>query len=252
MVVSSSHSVPAQAGAAIAAAIAAKTAVLIISQTVCPKEIKKMESLLFTTAVVVGHGAMTFPTPRNAIDATLPPFKDWKYPCDATHKGADCKMTFCSDGENCQGACPKSAHNGQLDALTANNGQSCYWFSNGCMVGCDECDGTNNHVGHGAQSFLYNGMTASELKAKNITINPWNPPAGWCDVRNEDGSKKCKGNLHSPKFTIKPTICDPKLRTMNTQAECGGPADFYYFSPWRAPGAAPVIDVRTCNVFDGA
>lgn len=66
-------------------------------------------------------------------------------------------------GENCQGACPKSAHNGQLDALTANNGQSCYWFSNGCMVGCDECDGTNNHVGHGAQSFLYVILPSLEL-----------------------------------------------------------------------------------------
>ena len=27
----------------------------------------------------------------------------------------------------------------------------------GCMVGCEVCDGTNNHYGHGGQSFLYNG-----------------------------------------------------------------------------------------------
>ena len=46
------------------------------------------------------------------------------------------------------------------------------------MVGCDVCDGTNNHYGHGGQNFLYNGMTRLQLQAKNITIEPWNPPAG--------------------------------------------------------------------------
>ena len=40
----------------------------------------------------------------------------------------------------------------------------------------------------------------------------------------------------------KPTICKSSLRTVNTQAECGSPDDFYYWTPWRAPGSAPVID----------
>ena len=40
-----------------------------------------------------GHGAMTFPTPRNAIDATLPAFQAWRYPCDGTHKGINCSLT---------------------------------------------------------------------------------------------------------------------------------------------------------------
>ena len=43
----------------------------------------------------------------------------------------------------------------------------------------------------------------------------------------------------------KATICDPKLRTYNTNATCGGPDDYYYYSPWRAPGSAPVFDVRS-------
>ena len=38
------------------------------------------------------------------------------------------------------------------------------------------------------------------------------------------------------------TMCDPKHRTVNTQAKCGSPDDFFYYSPWRAPGYAPVID----------
>ena len=108
--------------------------------------------------------------PRNAIDAVLPDFQAWSYPCDAAHKGVNCTMTFCGNGKNCQGACPKSSHNGQVDSLTASNGQACYFFSNGCMVGCSECDGTNNHVGHGSQKFTYKGMDANALKAKNITL----------------------------------------------------------------------------------
>ena len=132
----------------------------------------------------VGHGAMTFPPPRNSIDGTLPDFQAWSYPCDDTHKGTNCKMTFCRDGKNCQGVCPKSSHNGQVDSLTAANGQSCYWFSNGCTVGCSECDGTNNHVGHGSQQFLYKGMTPEQLKVKNITFDFWEPAKDQEKVRN--------------------------------------------------------------------
>ena len=58
--------------------------------------------------------------------------------------------------QDCEGSCPMSAHKpGDPEALNASNGQSCYWFSNGCCIGCDKCDGTNNHVGHGFQTFLY-------------------------------------------------------------------------------------------------
>lgn len=120
------------------------------------------------------------------------------------------------------------------------------WFSNGCTVGCDKCDGTQNHVGHGSQTFLYKGMTASQLKAQNITINPWSPKLGDMKLKSRAGIKIAP-NCDSPK--TKPTICDPKLRSMNTQAECGGPDDIYYWSPWRAPGAAPVID--SCGVAGG-
>ena len=111
---------------------------------------------------VAGHGAMTYPTPRNAIDGALPAFKSWGFPCDASHKGVDCSHTFC-DGNNtgdrgCQGSCPKSAHNGDVNALTADNGLSCYWYSIGCTVGCEECDMLTNHPNSGGQMFLYKGL----------------------------------------------------------------------------------------------
>lgn len=166
---------------------------------------------------VSGHGAMTFPKPRNAIDGHLAPWSQWSYPCDDNHQGSNCSITFCENGKNCQGSCPISAHNGVIDALNASNGQSCYWFSNGCMIGCSECDGTNNHYGHGAQQFLYKGMSLAELKKNNITMsNPWNPTPG--DMVMDPKSIKALNisvNCASP--TQKATICDPRLRTMNTQ-----------------------------------
>jgi hypothetical protein len=44
-------------------------------------------------------------------------------------------------------------------------------------------------------------------------------------------------------------MCDPNLRTVNIHAKCGGEEDWYYYSPWRAPGAAPVFD--PCGVAGG-
>jgi len=97
-------------------------------------------------------------------------------------------------------------------------------------------------VGHGFQKFLYKGMSGATVKAQNLTLdNPWNPAAG--DMVLDKSSTKdleIKANCAAP--TTNATICDPNLRTCNTQAECGSKDDFYYFSPWRAPGAAPVID----------
>ena len=45
-------------------------------------------------------------------------------------------------------------------------------------------------------------------------------------------------------------MCDPGLRTVNTEAECGSDKDSYYYSPWRAPGSAPVLD--SCGMAGGA
>lgn len=49
--------------------------------------------------------------------------------------------------------------------------------------------------------------------------------------------------------SMEATICDPKQRTVNTGAKCGAADDWYYYSPWRAPGYAPVID--SCGTAGG-
>ena len=72
--------------------------------------------------------------------------------------------------------------------------------------------------------------------------NPFSPPHGsmLLDPSSTKGLE-AKSNC-GERRTTNATICDPRLRTANTQASCGSKEDFYYFSPWRAPGSAPVID----------
>ena len=190
---------------------------------------------------------MTFPKPRNSLDGILSPWSQWSYPCDATHKGNNCKITFCENGHNCEGSCPVSSHSGIPNELNASNGQSCYWFSNGCTIGCPSCDGTNNHVGHGTQKFLYNSMNQTQLVENNMTIpNPFNPIVGSMVLDPEHRTFNITSNCD---ISYNATICDSKLRTCNTQAKCGSPNDYYYYSPWRAPGSAPVLD--PCGIAGG-
>ena len=91
-----------------------------------------------------------------------------------------------------------------------HNGQACFWFSNGCSIGCPECDGKTRGPG----------------------------------VHNHKNDSDICGLGH------RATVCDPALRTVNTEAECGSDQDSYYFTPWRAPGSAPVFDA--CGMAGGA
>eukprot|EP00908_Phaeocystis_cordata_P005334 Transcript_15812.p2 GENE.Transcript_15812~~Transcript_15812.p2 ORF type:complete len:240 (-),score=76.31 Transcript_15812:614-1333(-) len=85
-------------------------------------------------------------------------------------------------------------------------------------------------------------MTGKELRDKNLTMDdPFSPPPGTMVIDPASAKKLAiKPNCAQPQG--KPTICDPRLRTTNSQAECGSPLDYLYYSPWRAPGAAPVLD----------
>eukprot|EP01047_Picozoa_sp_COSAG01_P003932 COSAG01_NODE_123_length_25210_cov_348.799434_17_plen_180_part_00 len=98
--------------------------------------------------------------------------------------------------------------------------------ANGCAVGCNECDGRSRGpipgVGNRSATFPPTGIGRNKVG-----------PGVTCKQSNG----------------IKPTMCDPLLRTVNQKAPCGGLTDWYYYSPWRAPGAAPVMDV--CGVAGG-
>lgn len=51
-------------------------------------------------------------------------------------------------------------------------------------------------------------------------------------------------------LNVSATICDRSLRTLNIDAPCGSETDWYYYSPWRRPGSAPVMDA--CGLAGGA
>jgi len=69
------------------------------------------------------------------------------------------------------------------------------------------------------------------------------------------GCSKCDGLGGNPNTKdrcnsgMNATLCDPKLRTYNMDALCNTAEDIYRHNPWRAPGAAPVLD--SCGMAGG-
>eukprot|EP00040_Diaphanoeca_grandis_P016385 m.84522 g.84522 ORF g.84522 m.84522 type:complete len:365 (-) comp25761_c0_seq1:150-1244(-) len=148
-------------------------------------------------ASIDAHGAVVNPPPRNAVDKNLLP---WSGPVPPHPPSVESKT----------GWCPVPDKDGKV---SGQNGQSCFWFSNGCSIGCDICDGSSRGP-------IPNG--GPEWRRKFNTCN---------------------------QTTVKATICDPAHRTVNTGVECGADDDWYYYSPWRAPGNAPVFD--SCGMAGG-
>jgi len=147
--------------------------------------------IFFTVPAVTGHGAVVFPPPRNAVDHDLPP---WSGGVPNPIPGVDAWCPFANGS-----------------TLSGSNGQACFWFSNGCSIGCPECDGKTR------------GPIPNEPQFAH------------------------KMDVCGLNFTA--TVCDPKLRTVNTGAKCGAEDDFYYYSPWRAPGSSPVLNA--CGMAGG-
>lgn len=108
---------------------------------------------------------------------------------------------------------------------------------------------------------MYKGMTKAALLAKNFTgpdiiAGLWSPkpgdmtidptlkpvPAGVMPKKGQPDPKPViRSNCGK---IVKPTLCDERLRTLNTLAKCGTPEDIYQLSPWRSPGTGMV---RTCT-----
>ena len=76
--------------------------------------------VLLAAPAATGHGATSFPLPRNAIDGDTPP---WSGPVPKTSLG----------GAPFQGWCPMPS-NSTKDGrhLSGRNGQACFWFS--CVI----------------------------------------------------------------------------------------------------------------------
>jgi len=80
--------------------------------------------LLYKASIIQGHGALVNPLSRNAIDRALP----WaerapRQPCTCANTTAG------SAGPHTQEGC--------------DNAQACYWYQQGCSIGCPSCDSVN-------------------------------------------------------------------------------------------------------------
>ena len=90
-----------------------------------------------------------------------------------------------------------------------------------CVTQCDECDGSTR----GPIPSFNCGDTKCTYTGKPIEFGPMAPICG-----PKAPAPRAKGT------SMNATICDPKQRTVNTGAKCGAPDDFFFHSPWRAPG----------------
>lgn len=71
--------------------------------------------------VAAGHGAMVIPPARNAVEALkgVPEYVAGIGSCPCANGGAN-----------------------STSSLECSNANACYWFSQGCTIGCSTCDGT--------------------------------------------------------------------------------------------------------------
>ena len=153
-----------------------------------------------------GHGAIVHPPSRNAIDYGIEPWKSFK----------DFNGQFCSGSYRGPCYCPITDAAGKLSGA---NGQACWWFSNGCSIGCPTCD----------------GVTRGPIYAPDIQSGD----AGCADMRphnlnNHTADASCARKMDTCGLKHNTSVCDPALRTYNRNAACRGPDDWYQYAPWRA------------------
>jgi len=84
----------------------------------------------------IGHGSVLYPPTRNAIDSTIAPWKGATIGPNNTEQfpqtGHWNYMPFGCDCSNGTDMCEA--------------GQGCFWFSQGCTIGCKKCDGNGERV----------------------------------------------------------------------------------------------------------
>ena len=123
-------------------------------------------------ALAGGHGAMIHPKPRNAIDGQLPindqggcqrtaERPNYCYSCNCGCMGDGCLTKEGGAVGNWNGNCTPGTRAGM-------NGQPCLWFSQGCTIGCSECDNkTQQTVGKS----LCGKVTKPTLPKRAWTVN---------------------------------------------------------------------------------
>lgn len=125
--------------------------------------------LLASVPLAAGHGSVVYPPTRNSVDRNLPPWKGGKHPDTGDKEPFGC---VCSNGTK-----------------PCDVGQSCFWFSNGCTIGCDKCDGNGARIPNSCRCGQCANSTVNDPKyrtanrhavagseADTSKYNPWRSP----------------------------------------------------------------------------
>ena len=92
-----------------------------------PEMMKTTLVVLSLVAGAAGHGSMIMPPSRNSVDASPGmPWAGGKHPATGLIEPYTCR---CSNGTD-----------------ICNNGQSCFWFTQGASVGCTTADGNGTRL----------------------------------------------------------------------------------------------------------
>ena len=149
--------------------------------------------------LVAAHGAVSFPPPRNAVDHDLSPWKDGVPKSVGFIPWCPFPLACHSEQENCaQGN------------MSATNGQACFWFSNGCGIGCPSCDGSTR----GPIPLFVHGKPQ---------VNRSDPAL--CHKMGFPSNCDPSAKLPVCKNPAKATNCNPQTRTVNRGATCGALRD---------------------------
>merc|ERR1719387_1785585 len=133
------------------------------------------------------------------MDSMLPEFAGGKSPMET-------EPCTCTNGNGG----PRGGSEGCDMGLRGDgDGQSCFWWSQGCSIGCETCAtetyGEKPCTGNAPQA----GKIGFRKRYCNSTQEPTLPRHAW---------------------------------TLNMDVVEGSEEDSYRYNPWRAPGHAPVVD----------
>ena len=126
--------------------------------------------LIATAPLLLAHGILNYPPPRNAIDADDPRWANGNFPKNDGTPG-------CTEGVAWDGFCGCWGSNGTSGF---HPGQACLWFSQGCTIGCDVCD--PNATGPWSHSVCGASARATLCHPAARTLNrhaPCNSESDW-------------------------------------------------------------------------
>ena len=130
--------------------------------------------------LAAAHSNVLIPRPRNAIDALTDP----RFGSCGMGKG-------CAPLNNGEGHCAYGASCGCVcvnGTEPCNIGQTCFWFNQGCSIGCPTCTGVKARAqvdicGNGMKARVcderirtYNAMAPCNSDKDTYKHNPWRAP----------------------------------------------------------------------------